>query len=1387
MRTSRTGNSRCFPRGSLAPFALLLLVACGDTRPIASSFTAQTPEDEAVTGSLPALDPLGRPISFSAVGTPSHGTLEIDSASGAFIYRPDRYFNGTDSFVFTAATHSETSSPATVTVVVTPVNDAPQAESVAAIAGASRTPAGALELSEDGFVTGRLQATDVDLDVVRFEIVALPSNGAMDLDPATGIFTYRPLPDWNGTDTFQFVAFDGFLYSAPVTVTLVVVPVNDPPVALDAAIVLDEDTVYDGRLVATDVDNTFLVYALVDPPAHGTVTVDPASGAFTYHPDPDYDGSDAFSFVASDGEASSAPATVSITVTPVNDPPVARDQAVVTDEDTPFSGVLVASDVDSPVLTYAIADPPAHGTVTLDGASGAFTYQPARDYNGPDGFTFVAIDGEASSAPSTISITINPVNDPPVAQDQVLQLDEDSTLAGVLVATDVDSPTLTYALILPPHHGKISLDRASGAFVYRPEPRFAGPDWFAFVASDGQALSRPGKVSITVRPINNVPIAEDQILTVGAGGTIVGRIDATDADNDSLSYQLASLPTSGTLDFDPATNLFTYTPAPGYVGNDAFQFTASDGSSTSAPGTVSISVTGIAPAGPRIIGQSRRTTATLGGTAALSLAVTGTAPFRFQWWKNGQPVAQTDSPLYVTDPLTRADNGACFAVTVYDQHSGITSLSWTLTVFEMEDDHEIQTLFSNQAELFPRRQSLSIKSITPSPTGIGATIVFDSSDGAMLGIDSAGPGTVLFDPMANSVTVAYDDPGVPTEQATQLTLSSLGDNGAPSSFTLGLTFSNSEWWAQAGIDRPSTVAVRETTVPQATSRVSDWVIASEEPTSDDITFAQATWGAAVSAFTTPTARAQALARAIIDGLEGHRGVPSDAMNQSRPFAQYQMAVSGLGQVWCSNIAAIFTLAARSFGIPARIFAMGRYQSLGATYDVLVADGHASTEIFDDQANQWVWIDATLYLLGAHGGDGSLLNAAELIDSWNGPDRATGALEVLEYDPATGLQTTVPASQSRQAPSLRQYAKRATVLSYRRNGSLYRELQRNRDEVYGGAQPIALTSVDRIPGAYGVFAKVQSSLPGFVRFRFRETYSSDRKLDSVTHESTDGVIPIQFDSPHDPVGKAKCFAVRAVDDLGNSSPEYVFTVQFYSVEFYASYGLTATGVVIFDDGDMPNSAKPLGTWVVEWPTFQDVDFATARWGAMLAPVNGPLAQARAIAVSLLASVSPHFGVAADSAEASPLDVLQRAEAGLQYVDSQGLARIFSRACNSLGIPARVVDMETVVWDGGGYKLYGAEPHGAVEVFDAATNRWIWFDLYWGVLGVKREGYGFLTAFEVKEMVSRGEVVGLTAAAPDGVGGLTDGIAWSDLPQRAQVEAYFRTSPTLRYRRAKTVQE
>ena len=181
----------------------------------------------------------------------------------------------------------------------------------------------------------------------------------------------------------------------------------------------------------------------------------------------------------------------------------------------PAPGVLGNDvDPDGDPLTATLVSGPAHGTLTFN-PDGSFVYTPDADYSGPDSFTYTVSDGDQTSAPATVTLTVNPVDDPPTAAANTYSLGEDHTFSvpasGGLLANDTDldpSSTLTAILVTGPAHGTLTLN-PDGSFTYVPDANFNGVDTFTYQVSDGTATSTPVTVTLNV--------GDDVTLSPGAG------------------------------------------------------------------------------------------------------------------------------------------------------------------------------------------------------------------------------------------------------------------------------------------------------------------------------------------------------------------------------------------------------------------------------------------------------------------------------------------------------------------------------------------------------------------------------------------------------------------------------------------------------------------------------------------------------------------------------------------------------------------------------------------------------------------------------------------------------------------------------------------------------
>lgn len=352
--------------------------------------------------------------------------------------------------------------------------------------------------------------SDPDLDPLTAALESDVSHGTLTLNP-DGSFSYLPDSGYHGTDSFTYRANDGSLDSDPATVTITIRSVNDDPVAVVDSATTDEDTPVTIAVLAndSDADGDPLSVSAISQPAHGTVVNNGAD--VTYTPAGNYCGPDSFAYQASDGQGGHDSATVSVTVTCVNDDPVAVDDSAATDEETPVSIDVLDNDtdVDGDPLTIDQVTQPGHGQVVF--TDDELTYTPAADYCGPDSFSYTVADGQGGFDSAGVIVAVVCLNDAPLAADDAYETAEDTLLSvpapGVLGNdSDVDGDALAVSLAADAAHGTLTL-HADGSFEYLPAANYHGPDSFSYTLTDG-LLTDSATVTITVLPENDPPFVD---------------------------------------------------------------------------------------------------------------------------------------------------------------------------------------------------------------------------------------------------------------------------------------------------------------------------------------------------------------------------------------------------------------------------------------------------------------------------------------------------------------------------------------------------------------------------------------------------------------------------------------------------------------------------------------------------------------------------------------------------------------------------------------------------------------------------------------------------------------------------------------------------------------
>uniref|UniRef100_UPI0035B0C731 Ig-like domain-containing protein n=1 Tax=Piscinibacter sp. TaxID=1903157 RepID=UPI0035B0C731 len=632
--------------------------------PVATPGSASGNEDGSLPISLSGTDVDGRIVGVTVTALPAGGTLWLADGvtpvavgqtitpeqAASLLYRPSADFHGDQTILFTVTDNGgATSAPAAVSLTVVSVNDLPQATG----SGGSG--------NEDTPIAVHLGGVDVDGSVVAVTVTSLPANGTLyladgitpvtagsALTPAQAAnLVFVPNHDFSGNVTIAFTLTDDQGgTSAPASAVVTVLPVNDAPVALPDGATLAEDSFATGNVLGNDGDvdgpalavasfsfggNSFAAGSTAIVGGVGTLSV-AANGNWTFTPAPNFNGAvPPIVITISDGSLTSTSA-LTLSVTPINDAPLAQADLASTPINTPATIAVLANDSDAEgealTVTAATLADPAQGTVIIN-PDGTLGFVPAANFTGTVTINYTVSDASGASSVSTVTVSVG-TNNAPSGADVTRSLGEDGsytlqpadlgfsdadagqTLAGVRI----DSLPAAGTLLLngaPVVAGTVvtAAQLASGALQFHPAADGNGSNYahFTFSVQDsaGAFDTTPNTFRFDVTPANDAPVASSSAITVAeeSVNTPLGLVAPTDIDGDALTITVTGLPSVGTVtlaDGTPVTNGQVLTAAQlaglqfdapadlAAATNTSFSYSVNDGSVTVNAGTT-ISVT----------------------------------------------------------------------------------------------------------------------------------------------------------------------------------------------------------------------------------------------------------------------------------------------------------------------------------------------------------------------------------------------------------------------------------------------------------------------------------------------------------------------------------------------------------------------------------------------------------------------------------------------------------------------------------------------------------------------------------------------------------------------------------------------------------------------------
>ena len=410
-----------------------------------------------------------------------------------------------------------------VDITINPINDAPTV-----VDSAEST-------DEDTQVTISFNGDDVDGDDLTYTILEQTQNGLI-VNNNDGTATYTPNAEFNGEDSFTYIANDGFLDSEepPAVVTITINPINDAPVLDEIGdLDFDEDIPYLFNVNAVDVDEDDLTYLCntITPNIICEVNGTEIALSAPEH----YNGSESIEIIVTDGFGGQDSEIVDITINPINDAPVLDEIGDLDfDEDIPYSFNVNVVDVDEDDLTYLCNTITPNIICEVNGTEIALSAP--EHYNGSESIEIIVTDGFGGQDSETVDITINPINDAPVL-DEIgdLDFDEDIPYLFNVNAVDVDEDDLTYLCntITP----NIICEVNGTEIALSATEHYNGSESIEIIVTDGFGGQDSETVDITINPINDAPVL-DEIGDLDFDEDIpyLFNVNAVDVDEDDLTY-----------------------------------------------------------------------------------------------------------------------------------------------------------------------------------------------------------------------------------------------------------------------------------------------------------------------------------------------------------------------------------------------------------------------------------------------------------------------------------------------------------------------------------------------------------------------------------------------------------------------------------------------------------------------------------------------------------------------------------------------------------------------------------------------------------------------------------------------------------------------------------
>lgn len=521
-------------------------------------------EDTAVAGALSVVNPIGGTLLYEVLNAAIKGTFYID-ALGNWNYDPAANINGDDSVTIKVTNEYGLSTTATLNLAIEAVNDAP-----------ITTETESFILKDVREQTGKVEATDVDGDVLSYSVTTQAEHGTVTIDE-TGAWMYTVNALYMGIDSAVIIVDDG--KGGTVTKTLTFDTKVTTPTLTDATSNLLEDNTLNGAFNVVNPIGGVLTYEVLTATTNGDFTVD-VDGNWSYNPSQDYNGTDSVLVKVTNEYGLSTTATLNLAIEAVNDAPVTTAEASFTLQDVrEQTGAVEASDVDADTLTYSVTTAAQHGTVTID-ETGTWSYAATEGYMGIDTAIITVDDGNGGTATQTLTFDLK-VSAPTVANVNASLL-EDTNVSGALSVLNPIGGALTYEVVSGLSLGALLID-GSGVWSYTPLADANGDEAITIKVTNSYGLSTITTLNLSIEAVNDTPIVTAPIILNAvdedSGSITITKAqllaNASDIDGDTLN--VTGLTTSAGILVDNLNGTWTLSLAADYNGTITLDYNVTDG------------------------------------------------------------------------------------------------------------------------------------------------------------------------------------------------------------------------------------------------------------------------------------------------------------------------------------------------------------------------------------------------------------------------------------------------------------------------------------------------------------------------------------------------------------------------------------------------------------------------------------------------------------------------------------------------------------------------------------------------------------------------------------------------------------------------------------------